>query len=65
MSEEKCKVYNLFKNQTLECSFDLAGIKNLEVPDDVWQCNCGCHLFYVNFEGWTCSNCGTYQIFKD
>lgn len=53
MSEEKCKVYSLFKTE------------EPATPDDVWECNCGCHLFYVNFEGWTCSNCGTYQIFKD
>jgi hypothetical protein len=35
------------------------------IPKDVWECNCGCQLFYVNFEGWTCSNCSTYQIFKE
>lgn len=53
MSEEKCKVYTLYKTE------------EVTVPDDIWECNCGCHLFYINPEGWTCSNCGTYQIFKE
>jgi hypothetical protein len=46
-------VYNLFK--TVEPT----------IPDDIWECNCGCHLFYINPEGCTCSGCGEYQIFKD
>jgi hypothetical protein len=36
-----------------------------ETPKDVWECNCGCQLFYINEKGWTCSNCDTYQIFKE
>lgn len=54
MTEEKCKVYSLFPENKDE----------LEAPDDIWECNCGCHLFYINPDGWTCSACGTYQIFK-
>jgi hypothetical protein len=53
MTDEKCKVYTLYKAETPV------------IPDDVWECNCGCQLFYINPEGWTCSNCGTYQIFKE
>jgi hypothetical protein len=36
-----------------------------EIPDDVWECQCGSYLFYINPEGCTCSKCGTYQVFKD
>lgn len=33
------------------------------VGEELWQCNCGCELFYIIPDGHMCYGCGTKQVY--
>lgn len=32
-------------------------------PLEVWECQCGCRLFYLTKHGHLCSECDTLQVY--
>jgi len=31
--------------------------------EEIWHCDCGCHVFIIKKEGFLCMNCGVTQNF--
>ena len=54
------------EKETPRVSFeDISKVIHEEIDEQVWECVCGCQLFYIKPFGMECGNCGTYANFDD
>lgn len=39
-------------------------LPSADEPLEVWECKCGCRLFYMTKNGHLCSECDTIQVYS-